>query len=77
MTKQYGWFLGQLASCPKEHDQEGLILMMTIMMLSVTVRVVLFILYCFFLLPMMIRIVRVWPEGGILQPFCLLRVWDG
>jgi hypothetical protein len=62
---------------PKEHDQEGLILMMTIMMLSVTVRVVLFILYCFFLLPMMIRIVRVWPEGGILQPFCLLRVWDG
>lgn len=31
----------------------------------------------FLLLPMMILVVRVRPEGRILQPFCLLRVWDG
>lgn len=35
----------------------------------------LFILYLFILrLPMMILVVRVGPEGGVLQPFCLLWV---
>lgn len=62
---------GFLASCRKELE-EGFIVMMTIMMLSV--RVLFIIFFFFLLLPMMIRVVRIRPEGGILQPFCFLRV---
>lgn len=36
-----------------------------------------FYFYFFLLLPMMIRVVRVRPEGRVLQPVCFLWVCDG
>lgn len=78
-NKSKPW-LGVLGLVLKRTSGRLQVLMMMIMMLSPRVFCLfsfIFIFYFFLLLPMMIRVVRVRPEGRVLQPVCFLWVCDG
>lgn len=83
--KNYGWFLvlfllkGNLreASSINDDDNDVVSLWFCLFSTILSLSSIFFFNWFTLLLPMMIRVVRIWPIRRVLQPFSFLCVWNG